>query len=394
MQAVILAAGKSTRTYPLTKTRPKPLLKAANKTIIEHNLSQLDGIVDEAVIVVNYLSDQIKEKIGDKFENIDIKYIKQKEPLGTGHAVMSAKNMLKDKFIVMNGDDFFSNEDIKRCTEHEFCVLVKKVSNPENFGVIVQKNNILKKIVEKPKIRISDLANTGLYVFTKEIFKKKLTKSKRGEYEITDYLKYLVEAKKVNVKTVEDYWFPIVYPWDLLGANSFFIKNIKETKNLGLIEDNTTIMGNIIVGKNTKILNGVYIEGNIVIGENCKIGPNCYLRRNTAIGNNCHIGQAVEIKNSIIMDNSNVPHLSYIGDSVIGEKVNLGAGTITANLRHDNKNVKSMVKKKLVDTKRRKLGAIIADYVHTGINTSIYPGRKFWPHATTLPGQAVKKDIR
>ena len=137
---------------------------------------------------------------------------------------------------------------------------------------------------------------------------------------------------------------------------------------------------------------GTYIRGNVVIGEDCHIGPNCFLRGNTSIGNECHIGQAVEIKNSIIMDKAKVPHLSYIGDSVIGENSNLGAGTITANLKHDNKNVMSVVKGKLIDTGRRKFGAIIANDVHTGINTTIYPGRKIWPGVGTKPGEIVDKD--
>ncbi len=92
------------------------------------------------------------------------------------------------------------------------------------------------------------------------------------------------------------------------------------------------------------------------------------------------------------MDKAKVPHLSYIGDSVIGENSNLGAGTITANLRHDNKIVRSVVKGELVDTGRRKLGAIIADDVHTGINTVIYQGRKIWPGVGTRPGEIVDKD--
>jgi UDP-N-acetylglucosamine diphosphorylase / glucose-1-phosphate thymidylyltransferase / UDP-N-acetylgalactosamine diphosphorylase / glucosamine-1-phosphate N-acetyltransferase / galactosamine-1-phosphate N-acetyltransferase len=94
-----------------------------------------------------------------------------------------------------------------------------------------------------------------------------------------------------------------------------------------------------------------------------------------------------------VMDNTSIGHLSYVGDSVIGENVNLGAGFIVANLRHDNADVKSTVKGKLISSKRRKLGTIIADNVKTGIRTTIYPGRKIWPGKTTLPGEIVKKDI-
>jgi bifunctional UDP-N-acetylglucosamine pyrophosphorylase/glucosamine-1-phosphate N-acetyltransferase len=154
------------------------------------------------------------------------------------------------------------------------------------------------------------------------------------------------------------------------------------------------IEGIVHIGPGTRILPGVFIEGNVVIGANCKIGPNCYIRGNTSIGDNCHIGQSVEIKNCLILSHSNVGHLSYIGDSVLGEKVNLGAGTTTSNLRHDGKNHRSMAGGALVDTGRRKFGSIIGDGVHTGINTSIYPGRKLWPHTTTRPGEIVQHDVQ
>ncbi len=85
--------------------------------------------------------------------------------------------------------------------------------------------------------------------------------------------------------------------------------------------------------------------------------------------------------------------MSYIGDSILGDNVNLGAGTITANLRHDNANIKSPVKRDLINAGRRKLGTIIGNNVHTGIHTSIYPGRKIWPDKTTLPGEIIKKDV-
>ena len=131
----------------------------------------------------------------------------------------------------------------------------------------------------------------------------------------------------------------------------------------------------------------------MIIGDNCKVGPNCYIRGSTSIGDKCHVGQAVEIKNSILLPGTNVGHLSYLGDTILGEKVNFGAGTITSNLRHDGGAHRSPVEGRMVDTGRRKLGAIVGDGVHTGIHTSIYPGRKLWPKTSTLPGAIVDKDI-
>ncbi|MEI6178484.1 MAG: hypothetical protein WCS43_16455 [Verrucomicrobiota bacterium] len=188
--------------------------------------------------------------------------------------------------------------------------------------------------------------------------------------------------------------FLIRHPWDLLRANERFVGNIPESLAAhGDVHSSAVIEGVIQLGPGTRILPGVFIEGNVVIGANCKIGPNCYIRGNTSIGNDCHIGQSVEIKNCLILSKTNVGHLSYVGDSVLGEKVNFGAGTTTSNLRHDGKNHRSMVGGVLIDTGRRKFGAIIGDGVHTGINTSIYPGRKLWPGTTTRPGEIVQQDL-
>ena len=187
--------------------------------------------------------------------------------------------------------------------------------------------------------------------------------------------------------------FLIRHPWDLLRANERFISSLTENRLDGDVHPTTVVEGVLHLGKGTRILPGVCIEGNVVIGAGCKIGPNCYIRGNTSIGDGCHIGQSVEIKNCLILKNTNVGHLSYVGDSLLGEEVNFGAGTITSNLRHDGANHRSSVAGRLIDTGRRKLGAIVGDGVHTGIHTSIYPGRKLWPGTTTRPGEIVHKDL-
>ncbi len=186
--------------------------------------------------------------------------------------------------------------------------------------------------------------------------------------------------------------FLIQYIWDLMRVNEQVVASIPQDLINGEIHPNAVIEGTVHIGEGTRILPGVFIEGNVVIGKNCKIGPNCYLRGNTSVGDNCHIGQSVEIKNTIIGNQTNVGHLSYIGDSILGHGVNLGSGTTTSNLRHDGKNHHSVIEGELVDTGRRKFGAIIADRVHTGINTSIYPARKLGKNVTTLPAEVIKGD--
>ncbi|MCH8872063.1 NTP transferase domain-containing protein [candidate division KSB1 bacterium] len=113
MQAVILAAGKSTRTYPLTLTKPKPLLKAANKTILEYNLEAIKDIADEIIIVVGYKKDMIKNFISKNYPDLNVKYVEQKDQLGTGHAVSILEDQIKGKFLLIFGDNIYSKKDIE-----------------------------------------------------------------------------------------------------------------------------------------------------------------------------------------------------------------------------------------------------------------------------------------
>ena len=393
MKAIILASGNGVRFLPLSKTNPKPLTKILGKSILEHNLTSLEGIVNEVFIVVGYLADRIKESLGDSYGGIKIKYVFDDEIAGTGNSAKLAISQIQDeRVIIMNGDDIYHKDDIKKLILKCPAIAVKKVSNPQSFGIVMVGNGKVIQIEEKPKEPKSDLANIGLYCFPKSIFNEQIEKSERGEYEITDYVKKLIDLNNLNYVEAS-FWSPASYPWDLFNMAELLFSDFK-FKNLGKIEKGVTIKGDVYIGENTIIKGGTYIEGPVYIGKNSKIGPNAYLREGTVIGDNCSIGSAVEIKNSIIGNNTNINHLSYIGDSIIGSDVNLGAGTITANLRHDNETIKTLVKDTLIDTKRRKFGTIIGDNVKTGIDTLIYPGKKIWPNKVTLPGEHIKEDIR
>ncbi|MFC4993441.1 DapH/DapD/GlmU-related protein [Rubritalea tangerina] len=187
--------------------------------------------------------------------------------------------------------------------------------------------------------------------------------------------------------------FRMRYPWEILQVNSAVVEALPDDNILGSVSPLSEINGIVQLGEGSRILPGVVIEGNVSIGRNCRIGPNAYIRGNTSIGDDCIIGNAVEVKNSLIAHNTSIAHLSYVGDSVIGSHVNLGAGTILSNYRHDGKNHRSMVQGELIDTGLEKLGAIIGDGVRTGANTVIYPGRKIGNARTTLPGAIIKDDM-
>ncbi len=397
MDAIILCAGKSTRTYPLTMTRPKPLLRAANKTILEHNIQQLEGLVDKVVLVVGYKKEMIINFVENSLKNkykIKIELVEQKKQLGTGHAVLQAEKHVGDHFIIMNGDDFYSKEDIKQIIGCDYALLAKEMDDCSRFGAVVVEGNRVKSIIEKPKERVSNISNIGLYKVKRSIFPiiQTLKKSERDEYEITDVIKELAKTEIVEYKLVKDCWLPITYAWNLLEANEFFLNRLKRSEIEGRVEERATIKGNIILGKGSVIKNGAYIEGPVAIGENSVIGPNCYIRAGTTIGDDCKIGNAVEIKNSIIGDHVNVCHLAYLGDSVLGDNINIGAGTIAANVRLDKKNIQVAVNGDLIDSGRKKLGVIMSDNTQTGINSSIMPGSTINPETHIYPSTVVGVD--
>lgn len=394
VQAVILAAGKSTRTHPLTLTRPKPLLPILNKPLLTHTLDQLVELpIDEVIIIVGYMKEKIIELYGKEYKGLKLIFFEQKEQLGTMHALHQVKHMLKDRFLVVNGDDLYHYKDMKACFNYRYALLVKEVRCPERFGIVKLENEKIKSIVEKPKEFMGNLASIGLYMLDRKIFDYPMEKGNHPEYFLPITLNYLCREHDVYPVPCQEYWLPIGYPWDLLNCTEFLMAHLSESRIEGRIEDNAQIKGKVQIGKGTVVKSGSYIEGNVIIGENCVIGPNAYLQNGTVIGNNCKIGHHVSVKNSILFDNAKVSHLSYIGDSILGEGVNIGAGSFVANVRHDSQDVSTLVKGEKVSTGRKKFGIVLADNVKVGINTKFYPGVMAWPEKTTMPGDIAKKNI-
>jgi len=180
------------------------------------------------------------------------------------------------------------------------------------------------------------------------------------------------------------------YPWNLLEANVARLAEIRDCRR-GEIEEGVFIKGPVHIEEGALIRSGSYIEGPVYIGPNTRIGPFAHIRPDSVIESDCEIGKA-ELYDCLIMRGTCCKHQAYVGHSVIGENVNIGAGLITADYRHDAGLHSTVVDGRKVATGRSKLGAFIGAGVHTGIGTLIYPGRKIWPGLGTLPGEIVSKD--
>ena len=386
MKAVILAAGEGSRMRPLTYTRPKVMLPIANRPILEHLLIEAAGAgIGEFIFVVGYHDEQVRNYFGNGQKwGLKIDYLTQRKRLGTADAIRRVKALVNGNFLVLNGDIVASKEDIvSLASKSDNTISVKVVEDARDLGVVEVSGGRVTRICEKIAEPPSNIANTGLYFFTPAIFDAiaQTPKSPRGEYEITDSLQLMLEKGHHIAYQEIGYWLDCSYPWDLLAANEALLAGA-EAQNLGEIEDNVVIKGSVTIGEATIVKAGSYMVGPVIIGRDCDIGPNCYIRPYTSIGDGCHIGAAVEVKGSIIMKGTKIPHHSYIGDSVVGEGCNFGSGTKVANLRLDKKDITIAG----VDTKRRKLGAIIGDGVETGINASINVGSIIGNNTVIGPG--------
>ena len=407
MKAVVLAAGEGVRLQPVTATRPKHLIRVGGKPILEYCFGALkaSGIV-EVIVVTHYMGDAIRQYFGNGEElGLQITYVEQAEMLGTGNAVSVVEPYVDGDFVLVYGDLLFAPEavaDVLQLYEAEkpaAVLAVVPVEKPESYGVVkVASGKTVKGITEKPALgeAPSNLANAGIYVFSKEVFDKlRETKaSVRGEWELTDVLSLFIEDGKtvLAAEVSKGDWVDIGRPWDLLEANSWALKRMGH-KVYGTVENGAHLVGPVTVAETARIRSGAYVEGPCFIDEGSDIGPNCYIRSGTSIGKNVRVGNACEIKNSIIMDGTHIGHLSYVGDSILCERCNLAAGTITANLRLDDGPVKMLVKGRVVDTGRRKLGAILGDDVKTGINALLMPGVKVGEGSWVGANFTVNRDV-
>jgi bifunctional UDP-N-acetylglucosamine pyrophosphorylase/glucosamine-1-phosphate N-acetyltransferase len=407
MKAVLLAAGEGVRLLPITATRPKHLIKVGGKPILQFCLEAVKNAgITEVIIVTHYMGDAIRQYFGDGEKlGLSISYVEQEAVLGTGNAADVAEPYVDDDFVLVYGDLLFGLDAVKNVLQSykrgktAAVMGVVQVDKPESYGIIeLDEEKKVKRIVEKPAAGMapSNLANAGVYVFSREIFDtiKQTKASVRGEWELTDAVTLLAEEGKtvLAAEISKDDWFDVGRPWDLLDANNWALKRM-ELQVLGTIEQGAHLIGPVSVAESARIRSGAYIEGPVFIDEDCDVGPNCYVRSGTSLGRSVRVGNACEIKNSVIMDHTHVGHLSYVGDSILGERCNLGAGTVTANYRLDVGTIKMMVKDKLVDTGRQKLGVVLGDNVKTGIKSLFMPGIKVGMNSWVGPNFMVERDL-
>ncbi len=316
-QAVILAAGEGQRLRPFTVTKPKTMLSIAGKPILQYVIESLaQNGIRNIIVVVGYRREQIFDYMGDGEQfGVKIVYITQERQLGTAHALIQAKDAVENEFLVLPGDNLIEADTIAQfVTVKPNAILVKKVDNTTRYGVVATEGDAVRNIVEKPDEAESNIVNTGIYAFTREIFN--FADAGLGIPDVLNSM--LAEGYAISAQETDGTWLDVVYPWDILSLNDAILRRIPAHLG-GTIEAGASVKGLVSIGEDTVIRSNSYIVGPVVIGGNCDIGPNVYISPATSIGDNVVISPFSEIKNSVIGADVSIGSASIVQDSVIDD---------------------------------------------------------------------------
>ena len=402
-QAIVLAAGKSSRFWPLGYHEHKCMYRILGKPLLQYTLEGLKKSgIKEVIIIHSPVKDSIKKYFGNgKKFGLKIKYGVQEKPLGMGNALSKVEKHLKDNFIVLGGNKANCYEIIKpmlRLHKKKFNVVLasQKTSTPWVYGILDIKGNLVRKIVEKPKKgkEPSKQKVIAVYLLSRK-FLSYLKKVKQTEYSfeqaLNNFMKEENKAGVVKLKSIHP--MTLKYPWHLFEINNYFMKKIKrKISKKAKIHSSAKIEGNVVIEDNVKVMENAIIKGPCYISKGCIIGNNALVREKSYLGKGVVVGFQTEIKNSIIYDNVKF-HKNFFGDSIIDSGCRFGAGTITANRRLDRKSIKSMVKGEKVDTGLSFFGTVCGKKVKIGINSSIMPGVKLGSNAVVGSNTQLMGDV-
>ncbi len=399
-QAIVLAAGESKRFWPLNKKR-KCLIKIMGKPLLFYTLKGLENLGIPKVIIVQGKKRNVQKELQEYNFKLKIKYVVQQKPKGMGDALWQARDLLKDRFLVLNAervdvDEILKNAKLK-IKRHKNILFGRKTKNPQLYGIMKIKKNKVLEIVEKPKKgkEPSDIKVVGIYILEPKFFDY-YKKVKKHTYDFEDALSKYMKEREVNVVILgkEEKASTLKYPWHLFGVERYLFNRYlkKKIEKSAKISKRAVIEGKVYIGKNVKIYKNTTIKGPCYIGENCVIGDNSLIREYTNLEDNVLIGAHSEITRSIFQEDVHT-HSNFIGDSILAKGCKIGAGTVTANRRIDRKEIKSIVSNKRVDTGLTSLGCIIGEDTKTGINCSLMPGVLIGSNCVIGPGSLVMGNI-
>jgi len=401
MQAVILAAGESSRFWPLNRYN-KSLIKMMGKPLIWYTIEGLKKVRIKDIVIVQGAKKDIEKELKKYNFGIKIRYIIQPKAKGMGNALWQAKNILEDQFFVLDVVRIDCAEIIKKILSKESktkTILVgQKTKRPQLFGIMRLNDDRVLEIIEKPKKNKepSNIKVVGIYLLSRDFFD--VYKSvKKNVYDFEKTLSIYMKNNKVKVVILdksEENTPSLKYPWQLFEFIKYLFdyhltSGIEKSAKIG---KNVVLQGKIYIGNNVRIFENSVIKGPCYIGDDCVIGNNTLIREYSNLENNILIGANAEVTRCIFQEDVHI-HSGFFGDSIFGKGCRVGAGTVTANVRIDRGEVKSVVKGEKIGTGLNSLGIIMGENSKMGINCSFMPGILIGSNCVVGPKSVVSENI-
>lgn len=404
MQAVILAAGESSRFWPLNKEH-KSQISFLGKPLIYWTIKSIsDKGIKDIIVVVGPKSSLSKDLsfISQEF-GIKLSFVVQEKPLGTGDALLRAKEMITGPFFVIWPYKINAGEIVEKIMEKqkkgEFqpMLICNSTNNPEDFGILKYEGERVVEICENPKKgeETSSVKISGTYFLNLDFFNHYQSIIEHHSEDFVDALNLYLKAREVVFVLWEETLPSLKYSWDFLKFSEKMFSSVEFKKYISpdaVIGKNVVLGENIYIGEKVVIGDNTIVSDNCFIGNNCKLGPNNVLRGPVSLEGDIVTGAFTEIKNCLIQKGTHF-HSGYFGDSVIGKNCRFGAGFITANKRIDRETVKSIVKEKKKDTGLISFGMVVGDNSKFGIHTGTMPGTLIGNDCLIGPGTLVFKNI-
>ena len=399
MKAIILAGGRGNNLNPLTETRPKSMISICGKPVLEYIVR---GLVEtgnrDIIMVVGHHANSIRKYFerGERF-GASIQYIEQETQNGIGNAVLltEKKFVPGERFFLVYADILFESNIFAKTLEtfHLKMAPVASITltpkiHPYYGNVSINQHIGITRIADHlDEEQAGSYVLAGVFIFDYTLFDS----LKQANGEMQDAFEIIVQQQGLFGSIFEHEWIDLGYPWNVLDANIFLMKSFRAAKIASSVkfDGNVTIDGPVQIEDDVVIAGGSILHGPCYIGRGTYIGNNVLVRKNTSIGANCVIGFNVEFRNCVLFDHVNVGRLSFIGDSVIGEHVNIGSGIMTVNNLMTGETVKVNIHGKPTDSGLLKLGAFIGDGTKVGASNTLAPGTlipagHFVPHNVSI----------
>jgi len=381
---VVLAAGEGTRLRPLTHNRPKTMLPAADRPMLEHVLDVLvECGIDHLCVVVGYHHERVQEHFGHAYRGVPITYVHQRKQLGSAHALLQAKNEVEGPMLVLNGDRVIDDRivsDVLATFDGPSTLAVIDHPTPTQYGAVRVEGGELTAFEEKPETDTYRLINAGVYAFDGRVFDAiEQTPRRSGELQLPDVITTLMDGEAVRAVQSDGLWADATYPWDLL-----FLK--RELLARGRVSQRREGDDDVWVADSARVHPDATLQGPVVVGPDTEIAAGAVVGPDVAVNRNGTVGPNVTLQNALLDVDGRVEAGSTLVDCVAGEDVTVGPGSVAPGGPSDVR-----VGDRVFEDQR--LGAVLADRVTVGGNASLHPGSMVGAGAVVHTGAYVRGTV-